>query len=145
MKIIKNGIVYDIGYGHYETVCELPFGWNRNEVGNFQKATKELRKDKDSGRYYVLTSSSDWDRASTVLCPCTKEAAMSLAEDYLEYDRFAEYFGDPEGELSEAKRRACDAEERASSFARDKDYWHKAWSKLNDMAKGGTADPKAGA
>lgn len=124
MKVIKNGVVYDIGYGHYETVCELPFGWKQNEVGNFKKATKELRKDKDSGRYYVLTSSSDWDRASTVLCPCTKEEAMSIAEDFLDYERFVQFFGDPEGELSEAKRAAAAAVSAQKSADENKNYWY---------------------
>lgn len=145
MKIIKKGKVYDLAA--CDTICDLPCDAAVTAVGGRTNVTVQLRKDKPSGEFYVYRGKSTYvyDRGDVRVEPLTKAQAAEIAEEYLEYALFAEYFGDPEGELSEAKRRACDAEERASSLARDKDYWYKEWSKLNDKAKGGPADPKADA
>ena len=145
MKIIKKGKVYDLAA--CDTICDLPCDAAVTAVGGRTNVTVQLRKDKPSGEFYVYTGKSTYvyDRGDVRVEPLTKAMAAKIAEEYLEYDRYAEYFGDPEGELSEAKRRACDAEERASSLARDKDYWYKRWSELDDKAKGKPADPNADA
>lgn len=145
MKIIKNGRVYDLAA--YDSVCDLPSDAVTTAVGGKANVSVQLRKDKPSGEFYVYTGNGPYvyDRRDVMVEPLTKAQAAEIAEEYLEYARFVEYFGDPEGELSEAKRRACDAEERASSFARDKDYWYKRWSELDEKAKGEPADPKADA
>ena len=145
MKIIKNGRVYDLAA--CDTVCDLPCDAATTAVGGRTNVSVQLRKDKPSGEFYVYRGKSPYayDRGDVRIEPLAKAQAAEIAEEYLEYARFVEYFGDPEGELSEAKRRACDAEERAASFARDKDYWYKEWSKLDSKAKGEPADPNAGA
>ena len=145
MKIIKNGKVYDLAA--CDTVCDLPCYAGMTAVGGRANVSVQLRKDKPSGEFYVYrgTDIYAYNREDVRIEPLTKAQAAEIAEEYLEYARFVEYFGDPEGELSEAKRRACDAEERASSFARDKDYWYKRWSELDEKAKGEPADQKADA
>ena len=136
MKIIKNGKVYDLAT--YDTVCDLPCDAVTTAIGGRANVSVQLRKDKPSGEFYVYTGTGlyVYNREDVRIEPLTKAQAAEIAEEYLEYARYVEYFGDPEGELSGAKRKACDAEERASSLARDKDYWYKEWSKLNDEAKG---------
>lgn len=145
MKIIKNGKVYDLAACN--TVCDLPCDAATTAVGGRANVSVQLRKDKPSGEFYVYRGKSTYvyDREDVRIEPLTKAQAAEIAEEYLEYAQYVEYFGDPEGELSGAKRRACDAEERASSFARDKDYWYKRWSELDEKAKGEPADPKADA
>ena len=145
MKIIKNGRVYDLAA--CDTVCDLPCYAATTAVGGRANVSVQLRKDKPSGEFYVYRgkASYSYNREDVRIEPLTKAQAAEIAEEFLEYARYVECFGDPEGELSEAKRRACDAEERAASFARVKDYWYKAWSELDEKAKGGPADPKAGA
>ena len=136
MKIIKNGKVYDLG--EYDAVCDLPYDAVTTAVGGRANISVQLRKDEPSGEFYVYRGKApySYNREDIRIEPLTKAQAAEIAEEFLEYARYVEYFGDPEGELSEAKRKACDAEERASSSARDKDYWYKEWSKLDDEAKG---------
>ena len=136
MKIIKNGKVYDLG--EYDAVCDLPYDAVTTAVGGRANVSVQLRKDKPSGEFYVYRGKApySYNREDVRIEPLTKAQAAEIAEEFLEYARYVEYFGDPEGELSEAKRKARDAEERASSSARDKDYWYKEWSKLIDESKG---------
>ena len=136
MKIIKNGRVYDLDA--CDTVCDLPCDAATTAVGGRTNVSVQLRKDKPSGEFYVYRGKSTYvyNRGDVRVEPLTKAQAAEIAEEFLEYALYVEYFGDPEGELSGAKRKACDAEERASSLARDKDYWYKEWSKLNDEATG---------
>ena len=136
MKIIKNGKVYDLG--EYDTICDLPYDSVTTAVGGRANISVQLRKDKKSGEFYVYRGKApySYNREDVRIEPLTKAQTVEIAEEFLEYAQYVEYFGDPEGELSGAKRKACDAEERASSLARDKDYWYKEWSKLNDEAKG---------
>ena len=136
MKIIKNGKVYDLG--EYDAVCDLPYDAVTTAVGGRANISVQLRRDKASGEFYVYKgeSSYSYDRKEIRIEPLTKAQAAEIAEEFLEYAQYVKYFGDPEGELAGAKRRACDAEERAASSTRDKDYWYKEWSKLNDEAKG---------
>ena len=145
MKIIKNGKVYDLG--EYNTICNLPYDAVTTAVGGRANISVQLRKDKPSGEFYVYrgNASYSYNREDVRIEPLTKAQAAEIAEEFLEYAQYVEYFGDPEGELSGAKRKACDAEERASSLARDKDYWYKRWSELDEKAKGEPADPKADA
>lgn len=136
MKIIKNGKVYDLDA--HETLCELPHDTVVTAVGGRANISVQLRRDKPSGGFYVYKgeNSYSYNRKEVRIEPLTKAQAAEIAEEFLEYAQYVTYFGDPEGELSEAKRKAHDAEERASSSARDKDYWYKEWSKLNDEVKG---------
>ena len=136
MKIIKNGKVYDLG--EYDAVCDLPYDAVTTAVGGRANVSVQLRKDKPSGEFYVYRGKNpySYNREDIRIEPLTKAQAAEIAEEFLEYARYVEYFGDPEGELSGAKRKARDAEERASLSARDKDYWYKEWSKLIDESKG---------
>lgn len=136
MKIIKNGKVYELD--EYDTICDLPYDAVTTAVGGRANISVQLRKDMTSGEFYVYRGKAPYacNREDARIEPLTKAQAAEIAEEFLEYAQYVEYFGDPEGELSGAKRRACDAEERASSLARDKDYWYKEWSKLNDESKG---------
>lgn len=136
MKIIKNGKVYDLAA--CDTVCDLPCDAATTAVGGRTNVSVQLRKDKPSGEFYVYTGKSTYvyDREDVRVEPLTKAQAAEIAEEYLEYAQYVEYFGDPEGELAGAKRKARDAEERAASSTRDKDYWYGEWSRLNDEAKG---------
>ena len=136
MKIIKNGKVYDLG--EYDTICDLPYDAVTTAVGGRANISVQLRKDKTSGEFYVCRGKApySYNREDVRIEPLTKAQAAEIAEEFLEYAQYVKYFGDPEGELAGAKRRACDAEERAASSTRDKDYWYGEWSKLNDEAKG---------
>lgn len=135
MKIIKNGKVYDLG--NSDAVCDLPYDAVTTAVGGRANISVQLRKDKTSGEFYVCRGKApySYNREDVRIEPLTKAQAAEIAEEFLEYAQYVEHFGDPDGELSGAKRKACDAEERASSLARDKDYWYLEWSKLCTESK----------
>ena len=97
MKIVKDKRVYDLDYSKYETVVNLPTGCRRNSVGNLVNVTRELRLDIASGEFYVLTTNGGYSRENIVLDPVSRDEAMKIAEDYLDYDGYVKFFGDPEG------------------------------------------------
>ena len=128
MKIVKNGRVYGLGYNEYETVTRLPSRWGRNPVGNPCDVKRELRKDR-SGEFYVLSSDNGFNRGSYSVEPVSKDEAKRIAEDFLDYDEYVKFFGDPEGTdtgLARERDAAVDAKKKAE---RSKDYWYEEYSK----------------
>lgn len=130
MKIVKNGRVYGLGYNEYETVAILPSRWRSNSVGNLCDVKRELRKDR-SGEFYVLSSDNGFNRSSYSVEPVSKDEAKRIAEDFLDYDEYARFFGDPEGAdagLARERDAAVDAKKEAEE---SKEYWYKEYDKAN--------------
>ena len=131
MRIIKNSKVYDLSYPKYKTVMNLPAGCRRNSVGNLVNVTRELRLDVASGEFYVLTTNGGYSRENTVLDPVSRNEAMKIAEDYLDYDDYIEFFGDPEGTDAGLARERDKALEEKKSAEDAKEYWYKEYSEAN--------------
>ena len=132
MKIIKRGRVYDLDHSKYKTVVNLPTGCRRNSVGNLVRVTRELRLDIASGEFYVLTDDNKYNgRESVVLDPISRDEAMKIAEDYLDYDGYVKFFGDPEGADAGLARERDEALEEKKSAEDVKEYWYKEYSKAN--------------
>lgn len=132
MKIIKNGRVYDLDYSKYKTVVNLPTGCRRNSVGNLVRVTRELRLDIASGEFYVLTDDGKCNgRESVALDPVSRDEAMKIAEDYLYYDGYVKFFGDPEGADAGLVRERDKALEDKKSAEDSKEYWYEEYSKAN--------------
>lgn len=132
MKIIKNGHVYNLDYSKYETVVRLPTGCRRNAVDVLVDVKKELRQDVASGEFYVLTDDGEYNgRKSVALDPVSRDEAMKIAEDYLDYDEFVKFFGDPEGDAAGLARERDKALEEKKSAEASKDYWYNEYSKAN--------------
>lgn len=133
MKIIKNGRVYDLDYSKYKTVVNLPTGCRRNSVDNLVRVTRELRMDIASGEFYVLTDDGEYNgRKSVALDPVSRDDAMKIAEDYLDYDEYVKFFGDPEGTDAGLARERDKTLEDKKSAEDSKDYWYKEYSKANE-------------
>ena len=129
MKIVKNGRVYGLGYNEYETVALIPSRWRSNPVGNLCDVKRELRKDKMTGEFYILSSDNGFNRGSYSVEPVSKDEAKRIAEDFLDYDEYVKFFGDPEGAdagLVRERDAAVDAKKEAE---RSKDYWYEEYSK----------------
>lgn len=131
MKIIKNARAYDLSYSKYKTVMNLPTGCRRNSVGNLVNVTRELRLDIASGGFYVLTTNGGYSRENTVLDPVSRDEAMKIAEDYLDYDDYIKFFGDPEGADAGLVRERDKALEEKKSAEETKKYWYEEYSKAN--------------
>ena len=132
MKIIKNGRVYDLDYSKYKTVVNLPTECRRNSVDNLVRVTRELRLDIASGEFYVLTDDGRYNgRESIALDPISRDEAMKIAEDYLDYDGYVKFFRDPEGTDAGLARERDKALEDKKSAEDSKDYWYKEYSKAN--------------
>ena len=132
MRIVKNGKVYDLDYRKYKTVANLPIGCGRNSVGNLVRVTRELRLDIASGGFYVLTDDGRYNgRESVALDPVSRDEAMKIAEDYLSYDDYVKFFGDPEGGDAGLKRERDKALEEKKSAEDAKEYWYKEYSEAN--------------
>ena len=132
MKIIKNNKVYDLDYSKYKTVVNLPTGCRRNSVDNLVGVKRELRLDIASGEFYVLTDDSRYNgRESVALDPVSRDEAMKIAEDYLDYDIYVKFFGDPEGTDAGLARERDKALEDKKSAEASKDYWYNEYSKAN--------------
>ena len=133
MKIIKNGRVYDLDYSKYKTVVNLPTGCRRNSVGNLVRITRELRLDVASGGFYVLTDDGKYNgRESVALDPVSRDEAMKIAEDYLDYDEYVKFFGDPEGSDAGLARERDEAIEEKKQAEASKDYWYNEYSKAKE-------------
>ena len=133
MKIIKCGRVYDLDYSKFETIARLATNWERNSVGNPINVKRELRRDIASGEFYVLTDDGMYNgRESIALVPVTRDEAMKIAEDYLDYDNYIKFFGDPEGNATGLERERDKALEEKKSAEASKDYWYNEYSKAND-------------
>ena len=132
MKIIKNGRVYDLDYSKYKTVVNLPTGCRRNSVDNLVRVTRELRLDIASGEFYVLTDDGKCNgRESVALDPVSRDEAMKIAEDYLDYDDYVKFFGDPEGGDAGLARERDKALEEKKTAEDIKEYWHREYSEAN--------------
>lgn len=131
MKIVKDKRVYDLDYSKYKTVMNLPTGCRRNSVGNLVNVTRELRLDVASGEFYVLTTDGGYSRENTVLDPVSRDEAMKIAEDYLDYDDYVKFFGDPEGGDAGLKRERDKALEEKKAAEDAKEYWYKEYSEAN--------------
>lgn len=133
MKIIKNGRVYDLDYSKYKTVVNLPTEGRRNSVDNLVRVTRELRLDIASGEFYVLTDDGRYNgRESVALDPVSRDDAMKIAEDYLDYDAYVRFFGDPEGEAAGLERERDKALEEKKQAEASKDYWYNEYSKAKE-------------
>ena len=130
MKIVKNGRVYGLGYNEYETVALLPSRWMSNSVGNLCDVKRELRKDR-SGEFYVLSSDNGFNRGSYSVEPVSKDEAKRIAEDFLDYDEYVKFFGDPEGADAGLVRERDKAVEEKKYAEESKEYWHKECDKAN--------------
>ena len=132
MRIVKNGKVYDLDYSKYKTVAKLPCRWEPNSVGNFCEVTRVLRKDLTSGEFYVLTDDGQYNgRGSVALDPVSRDEAMKIAEDYLDYDNYIKFFGDPEGGDAGLARERDKALEEKKTAEDIKEYWHREYSEAN--------------
>ena len=132
MKIVKDKRVYDLDYSKYKRVVNLPAGCRRNSVGNLVGVTRELRLDIASGGFYVLTDDGMYNgRGSVALDPVSRDEAMRIAEDYLGYDDYVKFFGDPEGVNEGLERERDKALEEKKSAEDMKEFWYKEYSEAN--------------
>ena len=132
MKIVKDKRVYDLDYSKYKRVVNLPTGCRRNSVGSLVNVTRELRLDIASGGFYVLTDDGRYNgRESVALDPVSRDEAMKIAEDYLVYDDYVKFFGDPEGVNAGLERERDKALEEKKSAEDAKEYWYKEYSEAN--------------
>ena len=132
MRIVKNGKVYDLDYPKYKRVVNLPTGCRRNSVDNLVSVTRELRLDVASGEFYVLTDDGRLNgRESVALDPVSRDEAMKIAEDYLGYDDYVKFFGDPEGTDKGLERERDKALEEKKAAEDAKEYWYKEYSEAN--------------
>ena len=133
MKIVKDKRVYDLDYSKSETIARLATNWERNSVGNPINVKRELRRDIASGEFYVLTDDGMYNgRESIALVPVSRDEAMKIAEDYLEYDTYVKFFGDPEGADAGLARERDKALEEKKQAESSKDYWYNEYSKANE-------------
>ena len=133
MRIIKNGIVYDLNYSKYKTVVNLPTECRRNSVDNLVRVTRELRLDIASGEFYVLIDDGRYNgRESVALDPISRDEAMKIAEDYLDYDEYVKFFGDPGGTDAGLARERDKAIEEKKQAEASKDYWYNMYSQANE-------------
>ena len=132
MRIVKDKRVYDLSYNKYETVTRLPEELRRNAVGNLSVGvSRELRRDVASGEFYILESCDGYRRENFVVTPVARDQAAKIAEDFLDYDEYVKFFGDPEGAdagLVRERDAAVDAKKEAE---RSKDYWYGEYNKAN--------------
>ena len=132
MKIVKDKRVYDLDYSKYKRVVNLPAGCRRNSVGNLVGVTRELRLDIASGGFYVLADDGRYNgRESVALDPVSRDEAMRIAEDYLVYDDYVKFFGDPEGVNAGLERERDKALEEKKSAEDMKEFWYKEYSEAN--------------
>lgn len=132
MRVVKNGRVYNLDYGKYETVARLPERLQRNAVGNLTvNVSVELRRDVASGEFYILEYANGYTRENFAVTPVTRDQAAKIAEDFLDYEEYVKFFGDPEGPdagLVRERDAAVDAKREAE---RSKDYWYGEYGKAN--------------
>ena len=132
MRIVKNCRVYDLDYSKYETVTRLPEGIRRNAVGNLSiNVTRELRRDVASGEFYILESCDGYRRENFAVTPVARDQAAKIAEDFLDYDEYVKFFGDPEGADAGLVRERDAAVEAKKEAERSKDYWYGEYDKAN--------------
>ena len=125
MKIVKDKRVYDLDYPKYRSVVRMPTACRRNSVDNLVSITKELRQDVASGEFYVLVDDGKYNgRESVAVVPVSRDNAMKIAEDYLDYDSYVKFFGDPEGVDAGLERERDKAVEEKKRAEDSKNYWY---------------------
>ena len=133
MRIIKNGKVYNLDYGNFDTICKLPSGWMKNEVGNIAPTERYLRRDKASKLLYICTETGCYGgRDSYRVEPVTLQEAMKIAEDFVDYETFVKYFGDPEGTDAGLARERDDAIAKAKQAESTSNMWYNEYKKRGD-------------
>ena len=132
MRIVKNKRVYDLGYDKYETVTRLPEGLRRNAVGNLSVGVaRELRRDVASGEFYIVECTGGYTRESFAIEPVSRDEAMKIAEDFIDYDEYVKFFGDPEGDdagLVRERDKAVEGRKQAEDL---KEYWRKEYDRAS--------------
>ena len=132
MKLVKCGRVYDLGYDKYETVTRLPEGFRRNAVGNLTiNVSRELRRDVASGEFYILEYANGYTRENFAVTPVARDQAAKIAEDFLDYEEYVKFFGDPEGADAGLVRERDAAVEAKKEAEKTKDYWYGEYGKAN--------------
>ena len=132
MRVIKNGRVYDLSYNKYETVTRLPEGLRRNAVGNLTiNVSRELRRDVASGEFYILEYANGYTRENFAVTPVARDQAAKIAEDFLDYEEYVKFFGDPEGSDAGLVRERDAAVEAKKEAEKTKDYWYGEYDKAN--------------
>ena len=130
MKIIKSGRVYDLDYPKYRSVVRIPTGCKLNAVNNVVSITRELRQDVKSGEFYVLKDDGRYNgRESFAIEPVSRDEAMKIAENYLGYDDYVKFFGDPEGGNAGLERERDEAIKGKKEAEDSKAYWYEEYEK----------------
>lgn len=132
MRVIKSGRVYDLDYGKYETVTRLPEGLRRNAVGNLTiNVSRELRKDVASGEFYIVEYTGGYTRENFAVTPVTRDQAARIAEDFLDYDEYVKFFGDPEDSDAGLVRERDAAVDVKKEAEQPKDFWYGEYDKAS--------------
>ena len=133
MRVVKNGRVYDLDYGKYETVTRLPEGLRRNAVGNLSVGvSRELRRDVASGEFYISEHVvNGYTRENFAVTPVARDQAAKVAEDFLDYEEYVKFFGDPEGSDAGLVRERDAAVEAKKEADKAKDFWYGEYNKAN--------------
>ena len=132
MRIVKNCRVYDLDYSKCEIVTRLPEGIRRNAVGNLSiNVTRELRKDVASGEFYIVEYTGGYTRENFAVTPVARDQAAKIAEDFLDYEEYVKFFGDPEGADAGLVRERDAAVAAKKEAERSKDYWYDEYDKAN--------------
>lgn len=129
MKIIKYGKVYDMCYGEYDVITNLPVKWVPNELKNEVRIERELRRDKVNNEFYVCTFNHGYSRSSYDIKPLTEAEAAAIAENFIDYEEYIKFFRDPEGYSMQMKREHDDAIKEAKEASKARDYWVEAYTK----------------
>ena len=133
MKIIKSGRVFDLDYPKYRIVVRMPTACRRNSVDNLVSITKELRQDVASGEFYVLVDDGKYNgRESVAIVPVSRDEAKKIAEDYLDYDGYVKFFGDPEGADKGLERERDEAVKGKKEAEDSKKYWYEEYKKRGE-------------
>ena len=133
MRVVKNDRVYDLDYGKYETVTRLPEGLRRNAVGNLSVGvSRELRRDVASGEFYISERVvNGYTRENFAVTPVARDQAAKVAEDFLDYEEYVKFFGDPEGSGAGLVRERDAAVEAKKEAEKSRDYWYDEYGKAN--------------
>ena len=145
MKIVCKGKVYDLNYSETWKVCDLPHEW-ANELGHQHEVHRELRRtkvikdSKRTGDFFVLemVDGDRYYRNRVKVTPISPDEAAEIAEKYVDYDTYVEFFGDPRGVEAENEEKVRTAETGRKEAESSRDYWcreHEKVSKERDELK----------
>ena len=79
----------------------------------------------------VLSSDNGFNRCSHSVEPVSKDEAKRIAEDFLDYEEYIKFFGDPEGADAGLARERDKAVEEKKYAEESKEYWYKEYDKAN--------------